>query len=90
MYVPGTTYLATCSFIAGYRWGSGDESLDSFRSWLVSRGRARPELGWPWLVLSEIYPTDRLPDIANLNDEQNQQAVEVLFALLEEFFESQG
>ena len=62
MYIPRLTFLSVCSFIAGFRWGAADETVAGFARWMSDRVATRPELGWPWLVLCEIYPPDDLPD----------------------------
>lgn len=85
LFVPRATFLATCAFIAGYRWGSSDASLDGFHDWLLERGNGRSELGWPWLVLSQLYSNERLPDIATLTEAEDQDAIERLFDLLAEY-----
>jgi len=82
MYVYPRTFVAAFNFIQGYSSGGGDESLDGFHDWLLLRGNGRPELTWPWLVLCEIYPQDRLPDIRHFTDHQDEEAIGVLFDLL--------
>lgn len=82
LYVPGSTFLATCAFILGYGWGRDDGSLDGFHDWLLARGNGRSELGWPSLVLCEIYPHDRLPDVRKFTEAQDKEAIQVLFELL--------
>ena len=86
IYVPRVTFLSVCSFVAGYRWGADDETLGGFQAWMVKRVGTRPELGWPWLVLCEIYPADQLPDPAGFSGEQDIEAIETLFDLLEAFY----
>jgi hypothetical protein len=90
MYVPGPTFLSVCGFIAGYRWGANDETLIGFHEWMVDRVAVRPELAWPWLVLCEIYPPDRLPDPRRFSEKQDELAISVLFDLLESFYGSAG
>lgn len=86
LYVPMGTYLATCSFISGYRWGAQDTSLQGFQEWMLSRGKGRPEQGWPWLVLAEIYPNSDTPDVRSFNEAQDSAALEVLFEMLTEYY----
>jgi hypothetical protein len=88
MYVPGRTYVAVSSFVAGYRWGAADESLRGFQSWLADRVGDRPELGWPTLVLCVLYPASQLPDPRTFSDEQDAEAIETLFDMLEDYFRS--
>ena len=88
VYVPRANFLSVCAFIAGYRWGADDETLGGFSAWMAERVATRPELGWPWLVLCEIYPPDRLPDPASFTDEQDRQALAVLFDLLDTYYQS--
>ncbi|MFI5712277.1 hypothetical protein [Kribbella sp. NPDC051620] len=90
MYVPRASFITTCAFLAGYRWGSDDEMLANFHPWLVARGRGRSELGWPWLVLCEIYPQDQLPEPLLFNDEQDAVAVDLLFNLLDDYFAAEA
>ncbi|WP_146844071.1 hypothetical protein [Cellulomonas composti] len=86
MYVPRCTYLSVCAFVAGYRWGAKDDTLGDFSEWMSERVATRPELGWPWLVLCELYPADELPDPVAFTDEQDAQAIEVLFGLLFDYY----
>lgn len=90
LYVPSPSFLATCAFIAGYRWGAADLSFAGFHNWLVARGYGRPELGWPWLVLCELYSDVELPEPRRFTEEQDREAIAVMFDLLEEFYDSQG
>ena len=82
------TYEGTCAFLTGYELGSDYRVLKEFHSWLVARGRGRPELYWPLLVLCEIYEDGALPDLRYFTPVQDEEAVDVLFRLLEGFFES--
>ncbi|MFJ9823662.1 hypothetical protein ACIRSU_04700 [Streptomyces sp. NPDC101160] len=86
VYVMRQTYEGTCAFLDGYEQGSGQFILKDFHSWLVPRGKGRPELYWPHLVLCEIYADGALPDIRYFTSEEDAEAVSVLFELLEEFF----
>jgi hypothetical protein len=88
IYVMRKTYEGTCAFLDGYELGCGYRTLKDFHSWLVPRGRGRPELYWPLLVLCEIYEDQALPDLRYFTPVQDEEAVEVLFRLLDEFFES--
>ncbi|MGK8553622.1 hypothetical protein [Nocardia gipuzkoensis] len=93
MFVSRKTFEATCAFLDGYEAGSGHRILKEFHSWLVLRGRGRPELYWPWLVLCEIYEDSgagTLPDFRYFTPEQDEQAVTVLFDLLGEFLAARG
>lgn len=87
MYVPRSTFLATCAFISGYQWGSDDDSMDGFHAWLVARGNGRPELAWPWLVLCEVFGDGQIPDTRHLTEQQDSNSVAALFDLLDEYFE---
>ncbi|WP_320068879.1 hypothetical protein [Micromonospora sp. RTGN7] len=90
IYVVRRTYEGTCAFLAGYELGSGDRVLKEFHGWLVERERGRPELYWPLLVLCEIYEDGALPDLRYFTPAQDEEAVGVLFRLLDVFFESHG
>jgi hypothetical protein len=90
IYVMKKTYEGTCAFLTGYEQGSEQHVLKTFHGWLVLRGKGRPELYWPLLVLCELYEDSALPDIRYFTPEQDEQAVGTLFSLLEEFFESQA
>lgn len=87
MYMPRVSFMTACAFIDGYALASGDPLRD-FHQWLVQRGTTRPELGWPWLVLGEIYPVESLPDPGSLSADEDAAAVGVLFDLLAEYFTS--
>ncbi|WP_258723244.1 hypothetical protein [Cellulomonas sp. NS3] len=105
-FVPYASYTSTCAFLSGYAWGADREWLGNFRNWLVARGKGRPELGWPWLVLCELYPENALPSARNWRyDDEDDAAARrvlleqleddaaarrVLFELLEEFFASEA
>jgi hypothetical protein len=88
IYVMYGSYLELCNFLVGYDEGSGDRVLKKFHEWLVARGKGRPELYWPFLVLCEIYPDGALPRIRELTEEQDEILIDKLFCLLDEFFES--
>jgi hypothetical protein len=88
VYVMRRTFEATCAFLDGYEAGSGYRQLKDFHSWLVRRRKGRPELYWPLLVLCEIYEDGALPDFRYFTAEQDEHAVGVLFALLDEFLET--
>ena len=90
IYVFRSTYEGTCAFLDGYEMGSGDRTLTEFHTWLVGRGRGRPELYWTFLVLCEIYDDGALPDLRYFTPVQDEEAVGVLFRLLDEFFESRS
>lgn len=79
--------ITVCAFIDGYA-SAADEPFDDFRRWLVARGASRPELGWPWLVLAEIYPPDDLPSPRGFSEAEDKQALAVLFDLLESYYAS--
>ncbi|WP_157641523.1 hypothetical protein [Longispora albida] len=88
IYVPTRTYDGTCSFLVGYDLASGKPVLKEFHTWLLLRGKGRPELYWPWLVLCEIHDDGALPNVKHMTAEQDEEAVSLLFLLIEEFFES--
>ena len=89
-YAPWTTFVGACSFVAGYGWGADDDPLEGFHPWLVARGSGRPELGWPWLVLCEIYPPDDLPSPRGFTEDQDRAAIAAMFDLLDEFYRWRG
>ena len=86
IYVIQCTYYGACEFLMGYEAGSGQFVLREFHSWLLLRRRGRPELYWTHLVLCEIYKDGQLPNIRDLDDEENGKAIDVLLSLLDEFF----
>lgn len=87
LFVIYTSFTTTCAYIDGYRRGSCDDDwILDFRDWMVARGKARPELYWPWLVLCELYPENALPNARHFTPEQDEAALGVLFDMLEEFF----
>ncbi|GAA1857467.1 hypothetical protein GCM10009736_25680 [Actinomadura bangladeshensis] len=85
IYVMRGTYEGTCAFLVGYEVGAGRSLLKDFHEWLALRGKGRRELYWPFLVLCEIYQDGAWPDFRYLTPEEDEQAVSVLFALLEQF-----
>jgi hypothetical protein len=90
IYVMHRTYAGTCAFLSGCDLGSGGSSLKDFHSWLVPRGKGRPELFWPYLVLCEVYEDGALPDMRHFTSEQDEEMVAILFRLLDEFFHKTG
>lgn len=90
LYVSWLSFVAVCSLIVGYRWGADDETLGGFQEWMVKRVAERPELGWPWLVLCELYAGEQLPDPSAFSGEQDAEAIEALFRRLEAFFREQA
>jgi hypothetical protein len=89
MYILNVTYPEVCAFVSGFDLGTGGQVMHGFRGWLVSRGTPRPELAWPSLVLGEIYPPEALPNLRELTDVENQEAVQRLFELLFEYLQSE-
>jgi hypothetical protein len=85
MYVMGGTYGEVCAFIDGLDLGSGQEIMMDFRTWLIARGTARPELSWWFLVLSELYPGDQVPNVETFSRSDSDAAIARLFELLETF-----
>ena len=85
IYVMRQTFEGTCAFLTGYEAGAGGSALKDFHAWLVARGTGRPELTWAYLVLAEIYPDREWPDIRYFTQEQDEQAVALLFALLNDY-----
>ncbi|MEH1164366.1 hypothetical protein V6V47_03140 [Micromonospora sp. CPCC 205539] len=90
IYVMWMTYEGTCALLTGFEVGSGHQVLKEFHGWLVARGKGRPELYWPLLVLCELYDDGALPDIRYFTPKQDEEAVSVLFTLLDDFFEARG
>jgi hypothetical protein len=90
IYVMKKTFEGTCAFLTGYEQGSELPILKEFHGWLAIRGKGRPELYWPLLVLCELYEDGALPDIRYFTPREDEQAVAVLFSLLAEFFQSRA
>jgi hypothetical protein len=86
IYVMRQTFEGTCAFLTGFEVGSDRFVLKEFHAWLVQRGGGRPELFWPYLLLAEIYPDADWPDIRYFTEEQDEQAVALLFTRLHEYF----
>lgn len=82
------SYAQFCVFIDGVDAGNDRALLTGFREWLIPRLGAGNNLVWRALVLHLAFPgadaTGR--DVAG-DTERNRVAVDLLFDLLDEFFE---
>ncbi|GAA4630334.1 hypothetical protein GCM10023196_055270 [Actinoallomurus vinaceus] len=92
MYLPNPVSFATAvAFIQGCDTMSGGEMLDGFRDWLVSAklGQFENSLVWWALVLHLVEPAGP-KDARNLNPEADAAALDLLFALVDEFLDHRG
>lgn len=85
MFVPRATFHGVCCYIQGYEQGNDHKFLRDFSDWLIDRGNTRSELAWPWMVLCELYPKDRLPTMQRFDERQDAEALSKLFDLLDEY-----
>ena len=75
--------FATCTaFVLGVDAGSDHELLTGFREWLVVRFDGGNNLAWTGLVLRLAFPDF---DGGPMPPDGDQQAVDTLFGLLDEF-----
>ncbi|MGW4383304.1 hypothetical protein [Kitasatospora sp. NPDC004531] len=87
MFVGGDSFHLVTAFLAGYDMHAvrhGGPGLAGWREWLVARRGRDCSHAWPGLVLHLALP-DGWDDIRDLPPEDEKQAVEVLFQLLDDF-----
>ena len=84
MHVGSEDYDFAVAFFLGVDFGNSFGVLPGFREWLIMRLEYGENLTWRALVLECAFPDGyrRRLDTAD----QNRQAFDTLFALLEEFF----
>lgn len=87
MFTGRVTYERMAQFLNGYDLGAqraGGRGLEGIRDWLLGRLGHSSNLVWTSIVLQLTFPgQDQYPD--TLTPEQDERALEVLFALLDEF-----
>ncbi len=86
MYGLDGSYAQFCVFVDGVDYGNDGALLAGFREWLVTRAGKGDNLVWRSLVLHLAFPGDNRP-CADPRDspETNRVAVDLLFALLDEY-----
>ena len=82
-FTPHGTFSEASALLVGFMTGSDDQMFGQFQQWLGGRF-GRPELAFWHHILAEAFP-DETTNAHDLDEEQNQQAVAVLFRLFEEF-----
>ncbi|MFE4369817.1 hypothetical protein ACFRMN_16610 [Streptomyces sp. NPDC056835] len=86
MYGLNGSYYPTLTFLDGYDLGRSCALLRGFTEWLVTRKGEETSLGWRALALEEAFPgSETRHHWSQLEPEQEQQAVDVLFRLLLDF-----
>ncbi len=87
MYVGYTTWHAVTSFLCGYNEASvrhGGQGLDGFREWLLTNHLGRSSnFAWSGLITQLALPD--WDHLTPLTDDQQVQALELLFDLLDAF-----
>lgn len=82
------SYTQFCVFIDGVDYGNDRGLLTGFRELLVPRAGKGDNLAWRALVLHLAFPGQAQPSRQpSESPETNQLAVDMLFALLDEFLE---
>lgn len=81
------TFAEACALIIGYDIATGGWLLDGFQRWLGDRHDGRSELAFWIHVLRESFPDEPSLTAQELTGEQNQLAVDRLFADLDDFLD---
>ncbi|AJF70385.1 hypothetical protein SVTN_40050 (plasmid) [Streptomyces vietnamensis] len=87
MFVGKTSFHVLTAFLIGYDQHAlrhGGHGLTGWHDWLVARRGRDCSHAWPGQVLHIALP-DSWDDIWNLPPEDEQNAIKVLFELLDEF-----
>ncbi|MFF9406872.1 hypothetical protein ACF1B0_15315 [Streptomyces anandii] len=90
MYTISRSFSEVCAFLDGFDMSSGTGTMQGFRAWLAERRTGSGELTWWGLVLCEVDPALRVPDVRSFSPERNQEAVAVLFSLLRDYLRTLG
>ncbi|MEU7662565.1 hypothetical protein [Streptomyces lincolnensis] len=80
-------YYPTVTFLDGYDLGRSGALLQGFTEWLIARKGKETSLGWRALVLEEVFPDSGIRHWSSLTEDQQQPAVDHLFALLLDFLD---
>ncbi|WP_147268083.1 hypothetical protein [Spongiactinospora rosea] len=83
------SFLAATAFVAGCDAGNSWRLLDGFSEWLATNLEDGANLSWQALVIRHALPNfpQKYP-AEPLGDEENVAAVEALFSLLAEFWDT--
>ncbi|MGW0769284.1 hypothetical protein [Streptomyces sp. NPDC002676] len=87
MFVGKSSFHMLTAFLTGYDQHAtrhGGDGLDGWHEWLVARRGDDCNHAWPGQVLHIAFPNG-WDDIWNLEQEDEQHAIKVLFELLNEF-----
>lgn len=91
MYLRSGSYDSITAFVSGCDAGNDFCLLLGFREWLIVRANGGNNLSWEGLALEIAFPGHPSPSTApELSPENNRIAIDVLFDLLDEFFEARG
>ncbi|GAA3844645.1 hypothetical protein GCM10022403_090680 [Streptomyces coacervatus] len=85
MYGLDGTYYPTAMLVLGIDLGTSGRLLDGFREWLLARKGEESSFMWMLLVLEDAFPGTGIHHWKSLTENQQQPAVDHLFALLIEF-----
>jgi hypothetical protein len=87
MYLCPIEFDVAAAFIQGFDLASGGGVLVGFREWLVVKLGYGNNLAWSELVLRLAFPNAESPRQCLLQGGEQKRAVELLFRLLEEFWQ---
>ncbi|GGX82882.1 hypothetical protein [Streptomyces anandii] len=90
MCTTARSFSEACAFLDGFEMCSESATMKEFRAWLAERRTGSNELTWWGLVLCEVDPALRVPDVRSFSPERHQEAVGVLFSLLREYLRTLG
>jgi hypothetical protein len=85
MFALDGSFYPTAMFLTGLDCGTSGRLLDGFREWLLRRQSKESSFIWPLLVLEDAFPASDVHHWSSLTNEQQQPAVDHLFALLVAF-----
>lgn len=91
MYVTPARYATIVAFIQGYDYGSDEGMLEGFDDWVKSEITRRvSSLHWSGEIAEYVSPGlhDAGKGFLDLSADDDKRATSMLFAILENFFES--
>lgn len=83
MYVGRPRYDRAYSMLIGFDLACGQDDLARFQIWMADR-HGSTVVGWPWLVLTEIFG-DGADEESFVTDDDQQAAIRTLCRRLREF-----